>query len=198
MKKVTKLKILKVWTETVVDSDGDFSYLGMFTDKVEPYNYIREGDHAGKFIFEIGDEALPTKCREKRFIEPGTNHVPHNPKNWEKVASPELVEVVAKYGSIENADIEYARQDCQRLENLGKTWDYVGIIAKAEVWNPQTQTTQTLRSGGLWGIESDSDKEYLVSVQAEELAGLKAELLALGFGERACDHALKQSVNINK
>jgi len=69
--------------------------------------------------------------------------------------------------------------------------DTIGIISKAELRNPETSVTQVIRSGGLWGIESDSDKEYLAEVENEQLAELRAELLALGIGPRAIAHAVK-------
>jgi hypothetical protein len=50
---------------------------------------------------------------------------------------------------------------------------------------------QKITSGGLWGIESDSDRSHFAEVTAEELADLKAQLLALGFSKRAISQAFK-------
>jgi hypothetical protein len=42
---------------------------------------------------------------------------------------------------------------------------------------------QTITSGGLWGIESDSDHEYLVEIGQQEVDQLKAILQTLGFSD---------------
>lgn len=84
-----------------------------------------------------------------------------------------------------------AEADYRRMESLNAgDWHFVGVIAKALIVSANG-VCQTLRSGGLWGVESDSEAEYLASVEAEELAALRAELeaLALGFGKRAVAYA---------
>ena len=91
---------------------------------------------------------------------------------------------------------KYARQDYERSEQLNAgNWYYIGIRAEAAVSvdgnNPQGGVTQTITSGGLWGIESDSGRDYLESVEKEELADLKTQLLALGFSKRAISTAFK-------
>ena len=50
---------------------------------------------------------------------------------------------------------------------------------------------QDISSGGLWGVESDSDKAYFAEVAGEELAELKSQLQALGFSKRAISQAFK-------
>lgn len=97
---------------------------------------------------------------------------------------------------------KYVRQDYERMERLNRgDWCYIGIRAEAEVVSGGVQgrtsngspvhTIQQIRSGGLWGIESDSDRSYLEEVQKDELASLKTELLALGFSKRAIATAFK-------
>jgi hypothetical protein len=84
-------------------------------------------------------------------------------------------------------------QDYLRMEALNNgTWQYVGIIAKAVVVSA-SGTIQTLRSGGLWGVESDSGKEYLDSVATDELAALRTELESFGFSARAINYAFKNA-----
>jgi hypothetical protein len=95
---------------------------------------------------------------------------------------------------------KYVAQDYARCEkrNAGD-WFYIGIRAEArvivneKVIGPVAShgIAQTITSGGLYGIESDSDASYLKEVQAEELASLKAELIALGFSKRAISTAFK-------
>ena len=59
---------------------------------------------------------------------------------------------------------------------------YIGIRAKAEILINDLR--QTISSGGLWGIESDMDDDYLESVSQEELVELGEQLKALGFSNR--------------
>ena len=90
---------------------------------------------------------------------------------------------------------KYTRQDYERMERLNAgNWCFIGIWAEAEIAipsGPQCATVQHITSGGLYGIESDSDAPYLASVEADELSDLKTQLLALGFKKRAIATAFK-------
>lgn len=85
---------------------------------------------------------------------------------------------------------KYARQDYERMERLQRgDWGYLGIRADAEII--VDGMTQEITSGGLWGIESDSDQTYLAEIDGEQLAELRSQLRALGFGTRAISAAFK-------
>jgi len=85
-----------------------------------------------------------------------------------------------------------ARADYERMESLNNgDFNFLGVSATAEVWNPKTQVIQRIHSGGLWGIESDSDAAYLKEIESEQLAELKTELTALGFSKRAIAKAFQ-------
>ena len=108
-------------------------------------------------------------------------------------------------GPIENYEGEspedirkHIRQDYDRMESLNNgQWCYIGIRADAEVLVPMGEkphgVIQTITSGGLWGIESDSDASYLESIGREELADLRGQLKALGFSTRAISAAFKSA-----
>lgn len=86
------------------------------------------------------------------------------------------------------ANPEYAEQDYDRMESLNRGgWYYLGIRAEAEII--MNNTIQRIASGGLWGIESDSGREYLEEVAAEELASLKDQLAELGFTDEEINEA---------
>jgi hypothetical protein len=55
---------------------------------------------------------------------------------------------------------------------------FVGVRAEAEV--VIEGVGQTLTSGGLWGIESDTSDEYLREVAEEEYRDLRQILLSIG------------------
>lgn len=84
-------------------------------------------------------------------------------------------------------------QDYQRSEayNRGDWW-VVGIIAKAEVRLTEHGPTQTLRSGGLWGVESDGGEAYLSEIGREQLSQLCDELEAIGLSDRAITRAFQR------
>lgn len=88
---------------------------------------------------------------------------------------------------------KYAVQDYERMESLEHGgWCFIGIRAEAEIsLSNRLETTQTITSGGLWGIESDSGTPHLESIEQEELADLKTQLKALGFGTRAISKAFQ-------
>jgi len=76
---------------------------------------------------------------------------------------------------------KHALEDMELLESLGETWDLIGIRAEAEI--VVNTVLQQIGSGGLWGIESNSDDSYLGMVEAEELDNLVMILKELGFTE---------------
>jgi hypothetical protein len=86
---------------------------------------------------------------------------------------------------------KYVRQDYERMESLNHgNWGFIGIRAEAEI-SVSADMAQEITSGGLWGIESDSDKNYFAEVEKEELASLRDQLTALGFSKRAIATAFK-------
>ena len=90
----------------------------------------------------------------------------------------------------ETGNPDSPEEDYQRMESLNRgDWCCLGIIAKAKVVLAG-EVIQTIRSGGLWGIESDSGEDYLGSVEEDELANLRKQLEAVGLGKRAIDYAL--------
>jgi len=88
---------------------------------------------------------------------------------------------------------KYVRQDYERMERLNRgDWAYIGVRANAKII--VDGVSQDISSGGLWGIESDSDRAYLAEIDSEQLSELREQLRALGFGTRAISAAFK---NVN-
>ncbi len=95
---------------------------------------------------------------------------------------------------------KYVRQDYERMERLQRgDWCFVGIRAEAEILLPlgDASIVQEITSGGLWGVESDSEREYLSEIETEELASLREQLGAVGFSTRAITRALKTLTHVN-
>lgn len=90
--------------------------------------------------------------------------------------------------------VKYTQQDYERMEGLNRgDWCYTGIRAHAEysIGTTGYAVIQELASGGMWGVESDSDKEFIESVEHDELNELQKQLTAIGFGKRAIASAMK-------
>lgn len=78
----------------------------------------------------------------------------------------------------------FEAQSKERKESYGKSWEMLGCVAKAEVSYPcgsnGDRRIETLTSG-LWGIESDSDKAYLRTIEKDQLIDLSQHLANFGI-----------------
>lgn len=78
---------------------------------------------------------------------------------------------------------DQAKQQYERMESLNRgNWQYIGIQAEAQI--EINGTLEYITSGGLWGIESDSGRDYIDEVGKEQMAELKGLLRELGFSKR--------------
>ncbi len=217
MSKKNKLQIVSVRIEQKPDESPDLSFLGTYTNKPIGVHLDRitgELRDDGKVLADN----LPAKVssRSLNFIHEFQHDcnasVDSLVTNWGHVSDKELwtafSNASADFGKYNVAgcesaqtrqekirclEIVYCIQDALRLESYeDQNWQMLGIIAKAEIRNPQTDCLQTIRSGGIWGVESDAG-DYLKEVARGQLSQLKAELLALnnGIGERAIEYAIK-------
>jgi len=79
----------------------------------------------------------------------------------------------------DSGDPEYKDQDEDRRQQYERgDFSFVGVRAEAEV--VVEGVLQTLTSGGLWGIESDSGDSYIEDVALEEYDALREILKAVG------------------
>ena len=163
MKQILKIKMVRE-----IDEYPDFSWLGRYSNKYEPGAINRprfsKRYHYGEYEWFVQD-----------------NHWPHDPKSWNHVSEEDKAEVIREYRTLKRADWCYALQDMHRLDDLGETWNPIGIYAKAEI--VVENVIQHVRSGGLYGLASDDDDDYLDMVEGEELDNLVMVLKELGFTE---------------
>ena len=165
-----KMKILSIKVERMTDENPDTSLIGEYTDQPDDWAICR---CCGEYLAKCGEEhETPPKGREFRFFKPYAGGEKEGTEEYQK----------------------YGKQDYDRMEGLNAGhWWFIGIGAKAQVVTTKTGAgvVQTITSGGLWGIESDSDNAYLRQVEDEQLTELVEELKRLGFGERQIDKALE-------
>jgi len=88
-----------------------------------------------------------------------------------------------KAATVELDEIAY-KQDADRLESYGSSWCMESCRAVAVVSYPTSnrgdRRLERFTSGGLYGIESDSDDSYRRSVESEELDQLRDHLEQFG------------------
>lgn len=95
----------------------------------------------------------------------------------------------------ETGNPESVEQDYQRMEDYNRQgWCMMGVFAEAEV--VLTDVAQTIHSGGLWEIESDSGEEYFTEVEETELDGLRIQLKEIGFTKRQIDAAFAKKESV--
>jgi hypothetical protein len=97
---------------------------------------------------------------------------------------------IASMSAEDTGNPKSVEQDYERCEayNRGE-WCMMGVQAVATI--EVNGIRQTIRSGGLWGIESDSGSDYFGEVGEQELDDLRGMLAELGFSAEeigeACD-----------
>ena len=158
------MKVTTVKIEHRADTSPDFTYMGEYTDKLGPGVIVRAHN---EFWEKLPDETeMPEKGREYRAFKPYAG--------GEKVGTQEYY--------------KYGKQDYERMESYNRQdWAFIGIVAKATVrFTTSEDVTGITRvhhfsSGGLWGIESDSDESYLKELAQGQLTDLRAVLDAFGI-----------------
>lgn len=69
---------------------------------------------------------------------------------------------------------EYAKQDYKRMMDYERGyWSMLGVMAEIYL---KDKNYPLARSGGLWGIESDSEESYFAELEEEQIAEAEAEL----------------------
>jgi len=119
-----------------------------------------EADYLGVYSNEPGEPSKTIDRRTLKHCGPGQLpfFIAENVENWEQALA------------------NYTRMEA----GMRGEWCLIGIKAEAEV-HLTGNTVQRITSGGLWGIESDSEENYFKQIEGEQLAELAEELEAIGF-----------------
>jgi hypothetical protein len=158
----------------------------------DPNNiYWQDIDEAQDALIGLQDELRGCDCGgnhlssgEYRYFNPSFNYVD---------SQGELIE-----GNTPEEVRAYVAQDYARMQALNNgEWSYIGISVEATVQLTASGPIQKISSGGLWGIESDSDREYLASIRKEESAQLREQLHEMGFSKRAISAAFRNMTEAN-
>ncbi len=105
-----------------------------------------------------------------------------------------ISQVVIKRMVDEDPDASYLEQEGMGFEDRLRQYRegqfcFVGVMARAEIILPTYKgysgIAQSITSGGLWGIESDSDAAHFAEIEKEQLDELADQLHHVGFSRRA-------------
>lgn len=211
----TKPRILGVRIVREVDTDPDTSYLGKYTDTAEENAIVRA---TGEFVRDIRRrEAIIDKARfladqadwnddtkRRNYFEDkagrlenkwtDVNEIPDRGREYR---------FFVPYGAGEEPGTKAwrtcAKQDFDRMERLCTgEWCYLYIRAEADVCFAGSDVVQTMTSGGLGGVESDSDDLYLAGVESEEKDALRDILASAGFPQEDFAEAFENVEAVNK
>ncbi len=183
VKKCVELTIGKTTIVHKIDTDPDFSFYGEYTDDLKPgviichydefYERIKtemERDYDGRFIGKK-DPEIPPKGNEYRGFIPFSG--------GEKVGTKEYY--------------DYGLQDYKRMEEYNKNyWWFIGIYVQTEI-TLSNGLSDIVRSGGLWGIESDEPEIEIKATEEEEKENLKSQLLKIGFSPVEIEESFKNA-----
>jgi len=124
-----------------------------------------------------------------------------------KIMPYKLQKIVIRTLQDDDPDLSYLEQECMgeegkaRLAEYGSSWWQEGIRAEATVYHTEpgseVATIHTITSGGIWGVESDSDRVYKEELAREELAELRGLCLDLnGVTPEAFAEAAAKAENV--
>lgn len=178
-KKEQKPTIEKIWIEHILDIDADASFYGEYTDDLTDGVIVRQFDQFYEKLTDEEKEEIYGTGRQYRCFKPYAG--------GEKVGSEDYY--------------TYGMQDYERMEELEKgNFYFIGIVANCKVKYPIGQGNyrlETVQSGGLWGIETDSEEDYINEAEAEQKEELKNHLEKMNvntsnFDELAKDIEIKE------
>ena len=212
-------RILSVTIRTKVDECPDTSYLGEYSNKPES-DYAIDRKHSLNCPVNAPNKLATAQLDrviaylEKQDAENGEDF------NYNDSALEELAEVRESFnecdcgehgdmlrheyryfnpnhenytGDTEENIRKYCLQDYERMESFNRgDWCYIGLIAEVTVSIPSGQSAvESTIDSSVWGIESDSGKDFISETESDLLAECKSQLTALGFSKRAISTAFK-------
>lgn len=168
MKTVKRIQSIKI--NRIDDLMADVSYIGEYSDTQE-----------NEFAIPTGLQGPRYKWFNPASVEPFDPDATWIPKD-----------ITDKRAYWHKAMQKNAQLDYERIQNFDAgNFYFFGVRAVAEVVIGETY--QTIQSGGLWSIESDSEEAYIREIEQDELAALRSILSDLGFSKRAIAAAVKQA-----
>ena len=164
-----KFEIIGVEIKHQIDYDeyGMSEDIGKFTNTWEPGALVRS-------------QRARNEYQMRYFVS--TNNVWRDWKtSWEHVPEEDKAATIKKYGSLKAAMFHYAKEDMKRLENLGRTWNFIGVSCHVMIritLGEHTFSDQIYDS--IYGVESDSP-EGIKDIEQDLIANVQSDLIDIGF-----------------
>lgn len=166
---------------------------------VKEFDEHADNSYYGEHLFREEGDCI--NISEYRHVERNqaqyfrSDYYPYKEIDWNHVSKEAKQKVIDEYNSLENACLQYALQDYDRLQDLyDGGWHYEYLCAKAFITlNPDEsghQTTITISSDGRGGIESDIGDDYFQEIYQEEIQILSHTLRSFGFTQEQIDAAV--------
>lgn len=178
MEAKVQIDITGVEIKHQMDYDGNPDYIGKFTNTWQP----------GALVRTIrAQREYPVRY----FVS--ANNVWRNWKtSWDHCSDEEKAVTIKKYGSLKSAMFQWAKEDMLRLENLGRTWNYIGVSCHAmiritvgeHVFNDQCYDS-------IYGVENDSP-ESIADIEKDLKANVQFELMDVGFSLIEVEQAFRE------
>lgn len=210
MKRITEVSIV-----TITEMQPNLSFIGEYTDKSGDWVIVRqEGEYLATLNEQADKEAYATYLADDKnvaeYVAQGESWPPSF-EAWkeEQYDTGYTLSIRGResrffkpYAGGEEEGSEdyktYGLQDYKRMESYNQqNWYMTGIKAVAKIQTSEDGENwlcNEVKSGGLWGIESDCGEEYKKEVADGQLVELRNALKAFGFKNRQIDRAFE---NVN-
>ena len=178
MEAKVQIDITGVEIKHQMDYEGQSDYIGKFTNTWEPGAIVRSQRARNDYPMRY-------------FVS--TNNIWKNWKtSWENTPDEDKADTIKKYGSLKAAMFQWAKDDMKRLENLGRTWDYIGVSCHAmiritvgeHVFHDQCYDS-------IYGVENDCP-EGIHEIEKDLIANVQFELIDIGFSLIETEQAFRE------
>ena len=129
-------------------------------------------------------QQFPIQLMADNYVQPSISHRRCAMNRISSITAKQMFDPFPDASYLEAEGFQERRQQYDNGD-----FGFIGIQAEAEI--VVAGVCQTITSGGLWGIESDSTPDYLSEVEQEEIEQLQEVLHALGFSRKSFQNTCK-------
>jgi hypothetical protein len=134
----------------------------------------------------ISIQQFPIQLMVDNYVQPSISHRRCAMNRISSITAKQMFDPFPDASYLETEGFQGRRQQYGNGD-----FGFIGILAEAEI--VVSGVCQTITSGGLWGIESDSTPDYLSEIEQEEIEQLQEILQALGFSQEVISEHTKRS-----
>jgi hypothetical protein len=209
---VTSNRIASVSVKFVLDEEPDLSYLGQYVGKdngeyiidrkrgvlLGPYKSVEiYTDYEEDIDALLDSDEYTVNQYANGFIEIHYRPVLRSGLSRSGRGEYEWFESGNYSTPADEDELDYFVQDYERVEDYNKAyWYMTGCVAKAVVMHTVAggREVEEEFNTSVWGIESDSDKDYFRQTAGEMLSELRHELEQAGIDMSGWDELAAQAI----